>query len=92
MKLIVWNHEKNEWLKVQRGVGFEQVLLLIEKGEILDIIDHKNKEKYPNQKILIVAIGGYAYCVPFIETEKEIFLKTIFPDRRSTKRYLTRGG
>lgn len=91
MKLIVWNHDKNEQLKVKRGVGFEQVLLLIEKRKILDISEHKNKAKYPNQKILIVDIGGYAYCVPFVETEKEIFLKTIFPDRRSTKRYL-RGG
>ena len=91
MKLIVWNHDKNEWLKAERGVGFEQVLLLIEKGEILDIIEHKNKTRYPDQKVLIVDIGGYAYCVPFVETEKEIFLKTIFPDRRSTKRYL-RGG
>lgn len=91
MKLIIWDHEKNEWLKAERGVGFEQVLLLIEKGKILDIIEHKNKAKYPNQKVLIVDIRGYAYCVPFVETEKEIFLKTIFPDRRSTKRYL-RGG
>lgn len=91
MKLILWNHDKNEWLKAERGVGFEQVLLLIEKGEILDIIEHKNKAKYPDQKVLIVEIGGYAYCVPFVETEKEIFLKTIFPDRRSTKRYLMGG-
>jgi hypothetical protein len=91
MKLIVWNHQKNDWLKTHRGVGFEQVLLLIEEGRILDIIEHKNKAKYPNQKILIVGIAGYAYCVPFVETEKEIFLKTIYPDRRSTRRYLKGG-
>jgi uncharacterized DUF497 family protein len=91
MKLITWNHEKNKWLKTQRGVSFEQILLLLEEGKILDIIEHKNKTKYPNQRILVVEITGYAYCVPFIETEKEIFLKTIFPDRRSTKRYLKRG-
>ncbi len=92
MKLIVWDHEKNEWLKVRRGVGFEQVLLLIEEGRILDIIEHKNKAKYPHQKVLIVDIAGYGYCVPFVETEREIFLKTIFPDRRARKRYLKRGG
>ncbi|MFN0117595.1 MAG: toxin [Elusimicrobiota bacterium] len=91
MKLIVWNYEKNEWLKVWRGVSFEQVLLLIEDGKILDIIEHKNKKKYPNQRVIVVEIANYVYSVPFVETKKEIFLKTIFPDRKLTKNYLKRG-
>ena len=88
MKSFNWDNRKNDWLKSHRGVGFEQVILLIEAGDVLDIIEPQNKKKYPNQRIFVVNINNYAYRVPFVENEKEIFLKTIFPDRRSTKRYL----
>jgi len=33
-------------------------------------------------------IGNYAYLVPFVETESEIFLKTIIPSRKATRKYL----
>jgi hypothetical protein len=50
--------------------------------------DHYNKKKYPNQKILIVDVDGYAYLVPFVKDGNELFLKTIIPSRKATKKYL----
>ena len=74
----------------ERGVCFEDVVLKIEMGEILDILDHPNKERYPGQRIFVVEIEGYAYLVPFVETEEEVFLKTVIPSRKATKKYLGR--
>jgi hypothetical protein len=53
-----------------------------------DILNHKNQKRYPDQKIYAVEINNYVYLVPFVETEKEIFLKTIIPSRKATKKYL----
>ncbi|HAM36445.1 MAG TPA: toxin [Elusimicrobia bacterium] len=91
MKIIRWDGEKNEWLKAHRHVGFEQVALKIEAEDVLDLVEHCNKERYPNQRIFIVEIAGYAHLVPFVETQSEIFLKTIIPNRQATKRYLGGG-
>ena len=60
-------------------------------GGILDVQDHPNTGPYPNQRILVVRIRGYAYLVPFVETESEVFLKTIIPSRKATRNYLTGG-
>lgn len=38
--------------------------------------------------MFIVNINNYAYLIPFTETEKEVFLKTIIPSRKGTKKYL----
>ena len=91
MKVIRWNIVKNEKLKLQRGVSFEAVLVAIDIGDLLDDYIHPNQSQYPNQRLLVVQIQGYAYIIPYIETESEIFLKTIIPSRKATKHYL-RGG
>ncbi len=88
MKPINWNTEKNIRLKLERGVSFEEVLAAMSHGALLDVVMHPNTEQYPNQSIYVVRIRGYAYLVPFIETDKEIFLKTIIPSRIATKKYL----
>jgi uncharacterized DUF497 family protein len=88
MKPINWNTEKNISLKSERGVSFEEVLAAMSHGALLDVVSHPNIELYPNQRIYIVRIRGYAYLVPFVETDKEIFLKTIIPSRIATKKYL----
>ena len=83
-----WNKEKNLLLKESRGVSFERVVMHIEEGDLLDIIQHPNTEKYGHQKILVVLISDYVYAVPFVEEgENSIFLKTIIPSRKLTKRY-----
>jgi uncharacterized DUF497 family protein len=88
MKAIRWNSEKNLWLIRHRGVCFEQVLLLLERGELLNVVDHPNRRQYPGQKMAVVAINDYAYLVPYVEDEDEIFLKTIIPSRKATAKYL----
>lgn len=90
MKIFNWNNDKNEKLKAERGVSFEQVLFCIENDQLLDIIEHPNKKKYKGQKMYVVKIDDYAYIVPFIDKNNERFLKTVFPSRKYTKLYLER--
>jgi uncharacterized DUF497 family protein len=89
MKPINWNTEKNIRHKLERGVSFEEVLSAMAHGALLDVVAHPNTEQYPNQRIYVVRIRGYAYLVPFVETDKEIFLKTIIPSRIATRKYVT---
>jgi uncharacterized DUF497 family protein len=88
MNIFRWDNDKNELLKQSRGVCFEQVVLLMEKGEVLDTVEHPNQETYPGQKIAVVMIEAYAYIVPYVESNEEIFLKTIIPSRKATNKYL----
>jgi len=90
MKFFNWNEEKNRQLKEKRRISFEIILLQIEKGRVLDILEHHNKSKYPDQRILVIEYNNYARLVPVIENEKEIFMKTIIPGRKATKKYLER--
>ncbi|MDD5287106.1 MAG: toxin, partial [Desulfuromonadaceae bacterium] len=69
--------------------SFEEVLAAMSHGAILDVVSHPNREQYPNQRIFVVRIRGYAYLIPFVESDKEIFLKTIIPSRNATNKYLT---
>lgn len=88
MKVFSWNEEKNELLKAERQISFEDVVFYIEQGFLLDVLEHPNQEKYKGQKIFVVEIEEYAYLVPFLEDEREIFLKTIIPSRKATRKYL----
>ncbi len=90
MKHFSWSTEKNEKLKGERGVSFEEVVFHIERSDILDIVEHPNKEKYPNQRFFVLNMEDYVYLVPFVEAKGEIFLKTIIPSRRATRDYLSR--
>ena len=87
MKTYAWNHEKNELLKAERDISFEEIVFNIQIGNEVDIYDHPNQGRYPGQKISVVIVEGYAYLVPYIESEEEIFLKTIIPSRKATKQY-----
>ena len=88
MKHFVWSPEKNTQLIEERRISFERVIYHIEKNDVLDVIEHPNRSKYPNQKMFVVNVAQYAYLVPFVENESEIFLKTIIPSRKATKKYL----
>lgn len=83
-----WDLSKNNQLVRERGVSFEEVLAAIEQSGLLDILDHPSKERYGHQKIFVVEIRGYAYIVPFVDQGDELFLKTIIPSRKLTKKYL----
>ena len=88
---IHWDDRKDALLLTNRHIGFEQVVAKIVAGDFLAVEGHWNEERYPNQRVFVLAIDGYAYLVPFVESPKAIFLKTIIPSRKATKRYL-RGG
>ena len=84
---IEWNEEKNVFLKRERNVSFEDVLVKILDGDYLDIIPHPNQSAYPHQMVFIFLLGEYVYLVPFVQREDVIFLKTIIPSRKFTKAY-----
>lgn len=88
MKVFRWDNEKNEWLKQNRGVCFEEVVILMEREDILETIEHPNQDKYPGQKIAILQIEDYAYLVPYVQESEEIFLKTVIPSRKATNKYV----
>ena len=88
MDYFAWNAEKNEELIKERGISFERVIQHIEKEGFLDVIKHPNTSKYPEQRMYIIEIDNYAYLVPFVESDNKIFLKTIIPSRKATRKYL----
>ena len=85
-----FNQEKNEFLFKERGVTFYEVIEAIAENGILLNFNHPNKEKYFNQKVLVVNIDNYAYCVPYVVDGDTWFLKTIYPCRKF--KYLIEGG
>jgi uncharacterized DUF497 family protein len=91
MKPFRWNPEKNDALKADRGVSFENVVVAIESGGLIDILTHPNPTKYPRQRVLVVASDNYVYLVPFVEEGDYFFLKTIIPSRKATRDYLNLG-
>ena len=88
MKLYDWNDEKNDILKKERDLSFEEIVFHITHDGLLDVIQHPNRDKYPHQKLFVVNVEGYVCLVPFVENDEIIFLKTIFPSRKMTKKYL----
>ncbi|MDM8569090.1 toxin [Thiotrichales bacterium HSG1] len=87
MKNFEWNEEKNKWIKENRNISFEEIVLFIENGGLLDTYEHPDKEKYPRQSIFVVKTKLYVYLVPYVEEEKYYFLKTIIPNREAKKKY-----
>lgn len=87
MKLINWNTGKSLKLKASRGICFEDIVFYIENGDILDDYQHPNQKRYPEQRIMVIGINNYAYLVPYVEDEEELFLKTIIPSRKATEIY-----
>ncbi len=88
MKVFAWDEEKNNLLKLERGITFEEVVYHINNGDLLATLDHPNRAKYFHQQVFILAVDGYVYMVPFVEDEEKYFLKTIIPSRKLTREYL----
>jgi hypothetical protein len=88
VKRFIWNPEKNLQLQLVRDVSFEAVLFHIANGDVLDVLEHPNQDRYSGQRVFVIAIDGYAYLVPFVEDDDEVFLKTIIPSRKATRQYL----
>lgn len=88
VKPFRWSPEKNELLRTERGVAFEQVVVAIDEGGLLDVLTHPNPERYPRQRVAVVAVDGYAMLVPYVEAEDHLFLKSVIPSRKATRDYL----
>jgi uncharacterized DUF497 family protein len=86
-KIYNWNSDKNQLLIKERGISFERIVFEIGSGNELDVLEHSNQEKYLGQRISMVQVDDYVYAVPYVETDTEIFLKTIIPSRKATKQY-----
>jgi uncharacterized DUF497 family protein len=89
VKYFAWDDDKNAKLKAERGIGFEDVVFHIERGDLLDTVDHPNPSRYAGQRMFVVRREDYVYLVPFVEDEHTMFLKTIIPSRKATKQYLS---
>jgi len=92
LKYFTWDNAKNEKLRAERGVSFEDVVFHIERGDILDIVEHPNKERYGGQRVIIVRIEDYAYLVPCLHEDDYVVLKTIIPSRKATRKYIKEKG
>lgn len=91
MKTYRWNETKNEQLKQTRGISFEDIVLALDAGGLLEVVDHPNSKRYPNQKVFVIALAEYVYLVPHIEEAEYVFLKTIIPSRKAARDYAERG-
>lgn len=87
MNVFNWNKEKNEWLRKNRNIGFEDIVFLISEGHLIEIIKNPGG-KYQNQFMFVINYDNYIYLVPFVMNENEVFLKTIIPSRKATKKYI----
>jgi len=84
-----WNDEKDELLERSRCICFEDILVHIQNGDVLDVIRHPNRERYPNQNIIVLNVEGYVWLVPYVKARGTRFLKTIIPSRKATQEYLS---
>jgi uncharacterized DUF497 family protein len=87
---VAWSSEKNAELlsrEDKRGVGFEDIEQAINAGNILDDLAHPKRS---NQRIVCVCIKNYVHVVPYVvdHKRKHVFLKTHWPDRNATEKYL----
>ena len=90
MKPFRWSPEKNDLLKTERGICFEEIVVAVEAGALLEVVPHPNPKQYPRQKVMVVEVIGYAYLVPFVEEEDHFFLKTIIPSRKATRDFIAK--
>mgnify|MGYP000594897010 FL=1 len=82
-----WDEEKNRQLQAERGICFEDIVIAIHEGKLLDVVKHPNQAKYPDQLLYIVELMDYVYMVPFVKDRETMFLKTIIPSRKLKKMY-----
>jgi len=88
MAHFTWSAEKNQQLQRDRGISFEEIVATIEASGLLDELVHPNQTRYARQRLLVVALSGYAYVVPCVVQEDDYFLKTIYASRKATRDYL----
>ena len=88
MPEYTWDADKNEWLRRNRGLSFDDVVYHLEHGGFLDDVPHPNQQLHPGQRLYIIRIGNYAYEVPFYRDGDVESLRTLYPSRKYTSAYL----
>jgi uncharacterized DUF497 family protein len=83
-----WNEDKDALLRNKYGIGFADCVSAVQAGNLLADLEHPNRERYPRQRIMILMIDEYAWDVPYVRNGDRMFLKTLFPNRKHTARYL----
>ena len=81
--------QKNAWLIRERGISFEHIIALIESSKLVRVLEHPNAERYPNQLLYEVDVDGYVHIVPVVRDSRTLFLKTIYPSRKATRKRST---
>lgn len=86
---IIFNEEKNQLLKATRGINLDDIIAALSTKNLLADIAHPS-QKRPNQRVYVVRIKQYVYAVPYVINlqKNEIFLKTAYPSRTLTKKYI----
>jgi len=87
-----WDNAKNHVLKKERGISFEEIVIAIEAGNTVDVLEHPNKNRYPDQILILVNVRDYIYVVPAVIDSNGFFMKTVFPSRKFTDQYLRKPG
>lgn len=87
MKPFRWDPDKNERLKVVRGISYEEIVLAVEEGGLRDVLVHPNQKRCPGQMVLVVSYREYVYLVPSVEEDEYYFLKTIIRQMKKLDRY-----
>ncbi len=81
MDNVYWNPEKNDRLRLLRKVTFEDLV----GSRFIGIEDHSSKM---HQKLMLFEYKKYVWVVPYVEGKGYFFLKTAFPSRKHTRKYL----
>jgi len=87
---FTWKEDKNDLLKQCCNISFEEIVLAIEGQQVVDVIEHPNREKYRGQVFIMVEQNNYIYVVPahISDSGEECHLKTVYPSRKYTSKYL----
>lgn len=80
-----FDSDKNAWLIRERGISFEQIIVLIESGNLIQVLEHHDRQRYPNQLLYEVDVDGYVYVVPVVREHRTLFLKTLYPSRKAIR-------
>jgi hypothetical protein len=88
VKPFRWNPDKARELLAECGVLFEQVVVAIEGGGLLEVLAHPRTKKFPNQRLLVVSWDSYAHLGRYVEEPECFFLKTVIASRKATREYL----
>jgi hypothetical protein len=78
--------QKNAWLIRERGISFEQTIALIEGGNLIQVLEHPNADLHLNQVLYEVDVDGYVHVVSVVREGRALFLKTIYPSRKATRK------